>query len=39
MAKRKKTKKKIDKKIFRNTAIKSKKININPKNMRGGIRL
>lgn len=31
--------KKIDKKIFRRTAVKSKKININPKIMRGGIRL
>lgn len=28
-----------DKKIFRNTADKSKKINIKPKIMRGGIRL
>ncbi|UPW41020.1 DNA binding protein [Sigmofec virus UA08Rod_5712] len=28
-----------DKKTFRRTAAKSKKININPKIMRGGIRL
>lgn len=28
-----------DKKIFRNTAVKSKKINISPKIYRGGIRL
>lgn len=28
-----------DKKIFRNTADKSKKVNIDPKPMRGGIRL
>lgn len=31
--------KKIDRKVFRNTAIKSKKININPVIFRGGIRL
>lgn len=28
-----------DQKVFRRTAVKSKKININPKIMRGGIRL
>lgn len=28
-----------DKKVFRNTAVKSKKINISPKSYRGGIRL
>ncbi len=28
-----------DKKIFRRTAVKSKKINVNPKIFRGGIRL
>lgn len=28
-----------DKKVFRNTATKSKKININPRIPRGGIRL
>lgn len=36
---RKRTKPKKDKKIFRNTATKSKKINIDPKIPRGGIRL
>lgn len=29
--------KNLDKKIFRNTAVKSKKINVNPIIMRGGI--
>lgn len=28
-----------DKKVFRNTAMKSKKINVSPKSYRGGIRL
>lgn len=28
-----------DKKVFRRTAVKSKKINVNPKIFRGGIRL
>lgn len=28
-----------DKKVFRNTAVSSKKINISPVNYRGGIRL
>lgn len=37
--KREKVKKEVDKKIFRNTAAKTKKINVNPKPMRGGIRL
>lgn len=36
---RKKMKQKKDKKIFRNTADKSKKVNIKPTIMRGGIRL
>lgn len=36
---RKKAPPKKDKKIFRRTAAKSKKININPKIFRGGIRL
>ena len=36
---RKKTKPKLDNKIFRRTASKSKKINIAPKIFRGGIRL
>lgn len=31
--------KNIDKRIFTRTAVKSKKININPKIFRGGIRL
>lgn len=36
---RKKMKPRKDKKVFKNTADKSKKINIAPKIMRGGIRL
>ncbi len=32
-------KRRKDKKIFRRTAVKSKKINVNPKIFRGGIRL
>lgn len=39
MAYRKKAKKGKDRKIFRNTAIKSKNINISPIVPRGGIRL
>lgn len=39
MAKRKPTRRGTDKKIFRRTASKSKKINIDPKIFRGGIRL
>lgn len=37
--KRKKMKQKKDKKVFTNTANKTKKMNISPKNSRGGIRL
>lgn len=36
---RKKTRRKSDKAMFRRTAVKSKKININPTIYRGGIRL
>lgn len=36
---RSKTRRDKDKKIFRNTAVSSKKININPTIPRGGIRL
>lgn len=36
---RKKMPRRTDKKIFRRTASKSKKINIDPKIFRGGIRL
>lgn len=36
---RKPTKKRVDQKIFRRTAARSKKININPTIFRGGIRL
>ena len=36
---RKKTNHKVDNKIFRRTTAKSKKINIDPKIFRGGIRL
>lgn len=39
MAKRVKTNRGKDSKIFRNTAFKSKKINVNPTVYRGGIRL
>lgn len=39
MAKRIKMKPRKDQKIFSNTAKKTKAININPKPMRGGIRL
>lgn len=40
MTKRKKTApKRIDEKIFQRTASKTKKINVEPSNMRGGIRL
>lgn len=35
----KNTKKRVDKKIFKRTAANTKKINIQPKAMRGGIRL
>lgn len=38
MAYRMKVKPKIDKKIFTNTAKKTKTVNIKPKNSRGGIR-
>lgn len=37
--KRIKRAKKVDKKIFRRTAVKSKKINVDPTIYRGGIRL
>nr|DAW58760.1 MAG TPA: hypothetical protein [Microviridae sp.] len=33
------TRKATDKRVFRRTAVSSKKINIFPKSMRGGIRL
>lgn len=36
---RKPTKKRVDRKVFRRTAARSKKININPTIFRGGIRL
>lgn len=36
---RKKMRPKKDKKVFKNTAITPKKINLNPTIMRGGIRL
>lgn len=39
MPNRKTTNKKIDKKIFSHTAEKTKKINVEPKVSRGGIRL
>lgn len=37
--KRKPMRRKVDKKVFRRTAVKSKKINLAPRVMRGGIRL
>lgn len=39
MAHRSRVRKSLDHKIFRRTAIKSKRINIDPKIYRGGIRL
>lgn len=36
---RKRTKKKVDSRIFRETADRTKRLNINPVVMRGGIRL
>ena len=36
---RRKMKPRNDRKVFRRTAVKSKKINVNPKVFRGGIRL
>ena len=36
---RKKLPKRKDKRIFRKTAVKSKKINVNPGEYRGGIRM
>lgn len=36
---RKKTKHSVDQKIFRRTAVKSKKINVEPRVFRGGTRL
>lgn len=35
----KNTRKKVDRKIFKRTAAGTKKINVSPKPMRGGIRL
>lgn len=39
MAKRSKTKKSKDMKVFTQTAKKTKAVNVSPKNMRGGTRL
>ena len=39
MANRENTVQSIDRKIFKRTASKTKKINIDPKSMRGGTRL
>lgn len=36
---RKRMKKGRDRKVFRNTAIRTKKVNVDPKSYRGGIRL
>lgn len=36
---RNRTKRKLDRKIFKRTAVKSKKINVNPTIYRGGIRM
>lgn len=36
---RKRTRSPVDRNVFRRTAVNSKKININPKIYRGGIRL
>lgn len=35
----KNTRKKVDRKIFKRTAASTKKVNVAPKTMRGGIRL
>lgn len=37
--KRRPTKRRVDRKVFRRTAVKSKKINLAPRVMRGGISL
>lgn len=39
MSHRKPTETRVDKKIFRNTAVRTREINIAPKVSRGGIRL
>lgn len=39
MSSRKETNTKIDKKIFKRTAIKTRKVNVKPTSMRGGIRM
>lgn len=35
----KNTRKRVDRKVFKRTAASTKKVNVNPKPMRGGIRL
>lgn len=39
MARRKRARASVDSKIFKRTAVKGKKINVDPAPMRGGIRL
>lgn len=39
MTSRKPTNQKVDKKVFRRTAIKTRKINVKPTSMRGGERM
>lgn len=39
MSYRSRTRKKTDNRVFRNTAMRTKKINLNPKISRGGIQL
>lgn len=39
MSSRKETNTKIDKKIFKRTAIKTRKVNVKPTSMRGGTRM
>lgn len=39
LSRKKMTRKSLDKKVFRNTAIKTRRVNVTPTIMRGGIRL
>lgn len=39
MVSRKSTNKKVDKKIFRRTAVRTREINVKPTSMRGGTRM
>ena len=39
MSSRRETNKKVDKKIFRRTAVRTREINVKPTSMRGGTRM